>query len=76
MIISEDYSQMAVKSVVHEASGDWGNVDDDELTIPFDYQPYNVTSDLKGNQTQNYCKDCQSPGVEILLYKSNKLKKF
>jgi len=47
MIISEDYSQMAVKSVVHEASGDWGNVDDDELTIPFDYQPYDVTSDLK-----------------------------
>ena len=52
MIISEDYSQMAVKTAVqHEASGDWGNVDDDDLT--FDYQPYDVTQDLKGNHRQN-----------------------
>ena len=52
MIISEDYSQMAVKTAVqHEASGDWGNVDDDDLT--FDYKPYDVTNDLKGNQSQS-----------------------
>jgi len=48
LIVAKDYSQMAVKSIVPESSGDGDWVgDDDDYTFDEPYEPYDFTAHLK-----------------------------